>query len=147
MRTALWFRVCALLCAGWIFSPLAGLGDDKPAHSKFAGGYESQPLPDKRDMSSMNLSLGSDGSATVTQTSKVGDTSVLFGHWTDTGGGVTVKFDPVAGAAPAPPMAFQLAHDGLQATSWDHALWGKDAPPPMKRGYKPKDSYWFTMNR
>jgi hypothetical protein len=147
MRSAPWFRVCALLCAGWFFSPLAGLCDDKPAHSKFTGAYESQPQQDTRDMSSMNLSLGPDGSATVTQTSKAGDTSVLFGHWTDTGGGVTVKFDPIAGVAPAPPMDFQPAHDGLQASTWNHTLWGKDTPPPMKRGYKPKDSYWFTMNR
>src|ERR1700727_509718 len=100
MRSAPWFRVCALLCAGCFFSPLAGLCDDKPIHSRFAGGYESQARPDTRDMSSMNLSLGSDGTATVTQTSKAGDTSVLFGHWTDTGGQVSVKFDPVAGVAP-----------------------------------------------
>jgi hypothetical protein len=95
----------------------------------------------------MNLSLGPDGTATLTQTSKAGDTNVLFGHWTDTGTGVTVKFDPIDGAAPAPPMAFEPVHDGLQASSWDHNLWCKETPPPMKRGYKPKDSYWFTMNR
>jgi hypothetical protein len=98
-------------------------------------------------MSSMNLSLGPDGSATVSQTTKAGDTNVSFGQWTDTGGGVTVKFDPVAGATPAAPMVFEYVHDGMQATTWNHALWGKDTPPLMKRGFKPKDSYWFSMNR
>src|ERR1700761_922915 len=103
MRSAPWVRICALLCAGWFFSSPAGLCDDKPGHSKFTGGYESEARG-KRDMSSMNLSLGADGTATLAQTSKDGDTNVLFGHWTDTGGQVSVKFDPGDGTPPASPM-------------------------------------------
>ncbi len=44
----------------------------------------------------MNLSLGADGSATVTEDSGNGATT-LFGHWVDTGGQVAVTFDASAG--------------------------------------------------
>ena len=41
----------------------------------------------------------------------------------------------------------QAGHDGLQAVTWDHAAWGKENPPPMKKGgAKVKQLYWFTQN-
>ena len=94
----------------------------------------------------MNLSLGSDGSATVTEDPGTG-TKTLFGHWVDTGSQVTVTFDAEEGKPAEPAMAFQPAHDGLQAVTWDRALWGKENPPPMKKGgYKVKQTYWLTQN-
>jgi hypothetical protein len=91
-------------------------------HSKFVGTYVAP---------AMELSLGSDGSATVTQ--EPGNRTItLFGHWTEANNLVNVTFDAVAGEPAEPVMVFKPAHDGLQAVSWNHELWGKDTPPPMK---------------
>ena len=58
----------------------------------------------------------------------------LIGHWGDWSGQVTVTFDGMHGGRAEPAMVFQPAHDGLQAVTWNHASWGKVAPPPMKKG-------------
>lgn len=86
----------------------------------------------------MNLSLGADGTATVTEDPGNG-TTTLFGHWVDSGSQVKVTFDAVEGKPAEPPMVFQPGHDGLQAVSWNHAIWGKTNPPPMKNRSKVKE--------
>jgi hypothetical protein len=125
---------CALV---WTPSQ-AALADNTTAHSRFAGVYLSRFAAP-----SMNLSLGRDGTATVTEDTGNGATT-LFGHWVDSGSQVTVTFDAVEGQPVEPPMVFQPAHDGLQAVSWNHASWGKVDPPPMKKGFKVKQLYWLT---
>jgi hypothetical protein len=139
MKPANWF-----LCAGLLLSPLAAFSDNTTMHSRFAGVYLSH-FRDGMKTSFMNLSLGRDGTATVTEDPGDG-TLTLFGHWTDSGNQVTVTFDSADGKPPEPPMAFQPAHDGLQAVKWNHATWGKDNPPPMKKGFKVKETYWLTTN-
>ena len=126
--------VCLFLWA----LPNSALADSTTMHSKFVGVYLSQAAGP-----SMNLSLGADGSATVTEDSGNGATT-LFGHWKDSGGQVAVTFDASDGGPAEAPMAFQPAHDGLQAVTWNHASWGKVTPPPMKKGSKVKQLYWFT---
>jgi hypothetical protein len=125
---------CLLLWA----LPHSALGDNSTAHSKFTGVYLSHEAGP-----SMNLSLGADGSAAVTEDAGNGATT-LFGHWVDTGGQVSVTFDASAGGPVEPPMVFQPAHDGLQAVTWNHASWGKVTPPAMMKGSKVKQLYWFT---
>jgi hypothetical protein len=127
-----------LACAIVWLSAQAALADNTTAHSKFAGVYLSRNAG-----LSMNLSLGKDGTATVTEDPGNGATT-LFGHWVDTGSQVTVTFDAVEGKPVEPPMVFQPAHDGLQAVTWNHASWGKVDPPPMKKGFKVKQLYWLT---
>jgi hypothetical protein len=127
---------CALL---WP-SCQSALADNATAHSKFAGVYLSHMVGP-----TMNLSLGKDGTATVTEDPGNGATT-LFGHWVDSGSQVTVTFDAVEGRPVEPPMVFQPAHDGLQAVTWNHASWGKVEPPPMKKGFKVKQLYWLTTD-
>ncbi len=127
-----------LACATLWPSTQAALADNTAAHSRFAGVYLS-----RFTSPSMNLSLGKDGTATVTEDPGNGATT-LFGHWVDTGSQVTVTFDAVEGKPVEPPMVFQPAHDGLQAVTWNHASWGKVDPPPMKKGFKVKQLYWLT---
>jgi hypothetical protein len=127
-----------LACAIVLLSTQAALADNTTAHSKFAGVYLSRNVG-----STMNLSLGKDGTATVTEDPGNGATT-LFGHWVDSGSQVTVTFDAVEGKPIEPPMIFQPAHDGLQAVSWNRASWGKVDPPPMKKGFKVKQLYWLT---
>jgi hypothetical protein len=91
----------------------------------------------------MNLSLGADGSATITEDPGNGAIT-LFGHWVDSGGQVAVNFDAEGDKPVEPTMVFQSAHDGLQAVTWNHALWGKVDPPVMKKGFKVKQLYWLT---
>ena len=127
---------CAIV---WLI-PQAALADKPATHSKFTGVYLSRNVG-----STMNLSLGADGTATVTEDPGAGAIT-LFGHWVDSGGQVTVNFDTEAGAQAEPPMVFRPAHDGLQAVSWNRAAWGKVNPPPMKKGYKVKQLYWLTQD-
>jgi hypothetical protein len=125
---------CGILWAACQASP----ADNTTAHSRFAGVYFSRNAGP-----SMNLSLGKDGTATVTEDSGNG-AKTLFGHWADSGSQVTVTFDAVEGSPVEPAMVFQPAHDGLQAVTWNHASWGKVEPPPMKKGFKVKQLYWLT---
>jgi hypothetical protein len=98
-------------------------------------------LSDARDAAkagtSMELSLGPDGTATVTEDPGNG-TTTLFGHWVDSGSQVKVTFDAVEGKPAEPAMVFQPGHEGLQAVTWNHTTWGKTNPPPMKNKAKVK---------
>ena len=117
------------------------LGEHTAGQSRFSGVYLSRTRGP-----SMNVSLGPDGSATVTEDPGNG-ARTLFGHWVDSSGQVTVTFDAMQGGRAEPAMVFQPARDGLQAVRWNHASWGKEAPPPMKKGFKVKELYWFAQNR
>jgi hypothetical protein len=133
----------SLACAILFPSSWAAFADSTNTHSRFAGVYLSRPRDRGKVGPSMNLSLGADGSATITEDPGTG-ARTLFGHWVDSGSQVTVTFDAVGGKPVAPPMVFQPARDGLQAVAWDHASWGNVDPPPMKKGYKVKQLYWLT---
>jgi hypothetical protein len=114
--------------------------------SKYAGIYtaEAKDAPDAATPSgpAFSISLGPDGSATVSQ--DVGKGAVTtFGHWTDTGSQITIKFDAVDDKPVDPPMVLQPSHDGLQAVSWNHALWGKTTPPPLKK----EESNWHANKK
>jgi hypothetical protein len=113
-------------------------------HSKYAGIYQSEPKEDLKPgeiFPSMSVSLGTDGSATVTQDTGSGAVT-FFGHWSDQGSQVLVTFDPGQAKAPA-TMVFQPSHDGLQAVTWDHVAWGKANPPLMKKG----ESNWHSKGK
>jgi hypothetical protein len=113
----------------------------KSPRSSFAGIYLSHT---GKKGPYMDASLGADGTATITEDPGQGIPVTLFGHWVDSGNEITVRFDPVKGKPPEPPLIFEPTHNGLQATSWNHATWGKVTPPPMKKGYKVKQVYWTT---
>ena len=104
--------------------------------SKYAGIYSSE-APDTVEATgpagpAFSVSLGPDGTATVTQDSGKGAITT-FGHWADAGSQITVKFDEVEGKPTDPPMVFQPSHDGLQAVNWNHTFWGKTTPPVLKK--------------
>ena len=104
--------------------------------SKYTGIYSSES-PDSASPTApagpaFSVSLGADGTATVTQDPGKGAITT-FGHWTDTGSQVTVKFDAVEGKPTDPPMVFSPSHDGLQAVTWNHAIWGAVTPPALKK--------------
>jgi hypothetical protein len=146
MRFSSRFLLRVSLCTGLLLSPMAALSSSTSVHSKFVGVYRSHPGDGAKAGPSMNLSLGSDGTATLTEDPGTG-TITLFGHWVDSGNQVTVTFDAVEGRPAEPPMVFQPGHDGLQAVTWNHATWGKENPPPLKKGgAKVKDHYWLTEN-
>ena len=116
------------------------------ASSKYAGIYSSE-APDTSDAAgpagpAFSISLGPDGSATVTQDMGKGAVTT-FGHWTDAGSQITIKFDEVEGKPTDPPMVLQPSHDGLQAVTWNHTLWGKTTPPPLKK----EESNWHANKK
>ena len=127
-----------LACALLSQPPPTAFAENTAAHSRFAGVYVSQ-----KASPSMDLSLGADGTATVTEDPGYGAIT-LFGHWVDSGGQVAVTFDAEQGKPAEQPMVFQPAHDGLQAVTWNHAAWGEVDPPSMKKGFKVKQLYWLT---
>src|SRR5271154_4624435 len=73
--------------------------------SKYAGIYSSEApdsaVPNGPAGPAFSVSLGPDGSATVTQDLGKGAITT-FGRWTDTGGQVTIKFDEVEGKTTDP---------------------------------------------
>jgi hypothetical protein len=116
----------------------AALSGSTTTHSRFVGTYLSHPRDGAEAGPSMNLSLGPDGTATVTEDPGNG-TTTLFGHWVDSGSQVIITFDAVDSKPAEPHMVFQPVHDGLHAVTWNHATWGNVNPPPMKQGSKVKE--------
>ena len=114
--------------------------------SKYAGIYSSE-APDTTDATgpagpAFSVSLGPDGTATVTQDMGKGAITT-FGHWSDAGSQITIKFDAVSDKPADSPMVFQPSHDGLQAVTWNHTLWGKTTPPPLKK----EESNWHANKK
>jgi len=136
-----------LLLAGAMLSisPLAALAAnaDSHIHASFVGVYVTRA---PKTAPTMSVSLGADGSATVTQDPGQGSTT-LFGKWQDDGRQIKVTFNAEAGEQPAAPMVFEVVHNKLQATSWDHEAWGSAQPPAMTKGYKVKYLFWTTTMR
>jgi hypothetical protein len=114
--------------------------------SKYAGIYSSE-APETTNASApagpaFSVSLGKDGTATVTQDPGKGAVTT-FGHWTESGSQITVKFDAVDDHPVDPPMVFEPSHDGLHAVSWNHTLWGKTTPPVLKK----EESNWHANKK
>jgi hypothetical protein len=82
----------------------------------------------------INLSLGADGTATVSQSPHGDDEITSFGHFKVSGGQIIITFDPSPDGKGTPaPMTFSTGHNELTPTVYDHALWGKLPPPPLHR--------------
>ena len=143
MKRANYFFLHFLLTSALLLQMSWARAENTTIHSRFAGVYLSHPRNSSDVVPSMNVSLGKDGTATVTEDAGMGATT-LFGHWVDSGSQVTVTFDAVEGERVEPAMVFAPARDGLQAVTWNHASWGKVEPPPMKKGFKVKQLYWLT---
>ena len=134
-----WITHVALAGAALFLLPLAAVAGTSNPYSHFAGSYESAPppAPDEsgrpvKPTPTMSVSLGNDGTATVTEDPGTGSTT-LFGHWKDSGSQITVNFDAADGKPAEPAMVLQPSHDGLQAVTWNHTIWGKVTPPVMKK--------------
>jgi uncharacterized protein (DUF58 family) len=133
-----------LLLAGAMLSlsPLAALAENTHIHASFVGVYVTRA---PKTAPTMSVSLGADGSATVTQ--DPGQGSTLFGKWQDDGRQIKVSFNAAAGEQPEAPMVFEVVHSKLQAVSWNHEAWGTAQPPAMTKGYKVKYLFWTTTMR
>ncbi len=124
-------------------SPLAVLAADTNVRPAIVGVYFARVA---KTAPSMTVSLGADGTATVT--GDLGKGSITsFGSWEDIGNQVKVTFNAEEGAPPAPPMIFQPDHGKLQAISWDREEWGNAKPPTMTKGYKVKYLFWTVAMR
>jgi hypothetical protein len=109
--------------------PMVAMGKEDP--SKYSGTYKSET----RSISylTMTLSLGDDGTATLTQSPDAVNEITSFGRWIRQGDIIRLNFESV-GKQPAPaPMSFRLEHKTLTPIMWNHNLWRTDPPPAMKR--------------
>src|ERR1700728_2742277 len=85
-----------------LVSPLAALAGNTDLHPRLAGIYVARV--DKK-APSMSVSLGADGTATVTEDPGTGSIT-SFGHWANDGSQIKVTFNADEGAPVAPPMVF-----------------------------------------
>jgi hypothetical protein len=120
-----------LVLGALVLLATGAIGATPTTHARFAGTYASRSKDDATSGHSMDVSLGLDGTATVTEDAGNGIVT-HFGHWIETDSQVKVSFDPVEGRPAEPPMTLRAEHDGLRAVSWNHATWGKTSPPVVK---------------
>jgi hypothetical protein len=120
-----------LVLGAWLLFATGALHAVETTHARFAGTYASRSGDGKKPGPSMNVSLGMDGTATVTE--DAGNGAIThFGHWVETDKQVKVSFDAVDGKPAEPSMTLQAERDGLRAIAWNHATWGKTTPPVVK---------------
>jgi hypothetical protein len=127
-----------VLLAGAMLTPLAALAADTHIHASLAGVYVTRA---PKTAPTMSVSLGRDGSATVTQDPGEGSTT-LFGHWQDDGHQIKVTFNAIEGRSQEAPMIFEVVHNKLHAVSWNHEAWGSAEPPTMTKGSNARYLYW-----
>jgi hypothetical protein len=134
-----------ILAAGamLVLSPLASFAGNTSVNKSLVGAYFAHVA---KTAPSMTVSLGEDGTATVTGDPGTGSTT-SFGHWTSLGNQVKVTFDAEADQPALTPMVFEAGHNQLKAVTWDHSDWGKATPPVMAKGYKVKYLFWSTSMR
>src|ERR1700678_2867138 len=119
-------------------SPLAVLAATTDIHPGFDGIYVARV--DKK-APSMSVSLGVDGTATVSEDPGTGSIT-SFGNGANDGSQIKVTFDADAGEPATPAMVFQVVHNKLQPVTWNHEAWGTAHPPTMEKGYKVKYLFW-----
>ena len=126
-----------------LLSPVVALANNTSTPSGNVGVYIARVA--KTDPS-MTVSLGADGTATVT--GDLGKGSMTsFGSWQGDGRQIKITFHAAEGAPADTPMVFALGHNELQAVSWNHDAWGSAKPPVMKKGYKVKYLFWSATMR
>jgi hypothetical protein len=113
--------------------------------AKYAGVYhgETRTKEETRAQSSegayairhhtITLSLGRDGSATLTESPDAVSETTRFGHWSYAAGLITVRFDPLPDKSTPAPETFSVNHHELTPVAWDHQLWKTLPPPKMQR--------------
>jgi hypothetical protein len=124
-------------------SPMAAFAGNSTNPPHLVGTYITRA---PKTAPTLSVSLGEDGTATVTQDPGQGSTT-WFGHWQEEGSQVKVTFDADADTPQVPPMVFQSLHDKLQPITWDHQAWGTAHPPTLTKGYKVKYLFWTTTMR
>jgi hypothetical protein len=67
IRATNWFPFQASVLAAWLLVPAATLSGSTTTHSKYVGTYLSEARDEAKPGPSMDVSLGSDGTATVTE--------------------------------------------------------------------------------
>ena len=137
--------VLRILLAGAIvsLSPMAAFASNSPNPPRLVGTYITRA---PKTEPTMSVSLGEDGTATVTQDAGQGSIT-SFGHWQENGTQVKVTFDADVDGPQQPTMVFQPLHNKLQPVTWDHQAWGTTQPPTMTKGYKVKYLFWSTTMR
>jgi hypothetical protein len=111
--------------------PLAVLG--KEDLSKYTGTYKGETRTTRHQTLTLTLSLGDDGTATLTQSPDAVSEITSFGHWTHQGDMIELDFDPLDRQPAPPPMTFRRQHRTLIPVVWNHSLWRTIPPPSIKR--------------
>jgi hypothetical protein len=109
--------------------PIVAMAKDEL--SKYTGTYKGESHASHRQ--TMTLSLGDDGTATLTQSPDAVHEITSFAHWTIQGDMIRLNFDPVDKQPTPPPMTFRREHKTLTPVVWNHNLWHTAPPPRMKR--------------
>jgi hypothetical protein len=81
----------------------------------------------------MTLSLGKDGSATLTESPDAVSETTRFAHWSYADGQITLRFDPLPNGTTPAPEVYSVNHHELTPVVWDHQLWKNLPPPKLER--------------
>jgi hypothetical protein len=81
----------------------------------------------------ITLSLGKDGSATLTESPDAVSETTRFAHWTYADGQITLRFDPLPNGTTPTPEIYGVNHHELTPVVWDHQLWKNLPPPKLER--------------
>ena len=133
-----------LLCLA-LLAMLPVVAPAKDELAKYAGVYkgETRAKGETREQSrdgtyairhhTITLSLGRDGTATLTQSPDGVHEITSFAHWSHDGDVINLKFDPVDQQPTPAPMSFRLDHKALTPVVWNHDLWRALPPPALHR--------------
>ena len=117
----------------------------KDDRSKFVGVYkgETRGQDETRDQSqdgdyaklhhTITLSLGKDGTATLTQSPDAASEITSFAHWTHDGDLIKLTFDPLQSQPTPAPVTFRMSGKNLVPVTYNHDLWRTMPPPPLHR--------------
>ncbi|MGI8772254.1 MAG: hypothetical protein ACR2JE_12555 [Acidobacteriaceae bacterium] len=81
----------------------------------------------------ITLTLGKDGSATLTESPDAVSETTRFAHWSYADGQITLRFDPLADGTTPAQESYSVNHHELTPVVWDHRLWKTLPPPKLER--------------
>ncbi len=81
----------------------------------------------------ITLTLGKDGTATLTESPDAVSETTRFAHWSYADEQITLRFDPLPDGTTPAPESYSVNHHELTPVVWDHHLWKTLPPPKLER--------------
>ena len=146
MLTEVFFRARRLLMlTACLFLGTLSLAHARDSLAKYAGVYrgETRTKEETREQSresayalrhhTIALTLGADGTATLTESPDAVSETTRFAYWTYAAEQIQLRFDPLPDGSTPSAESFRIEHHTLVPVQWDHKLWKTLPPPKLQR--------------